>query len=386
MAIESADDPIARVFAAFPDATAVARAPGRVNLLGGHVDYHEGPVVCLAIDREIAIAMRPRPDGRIVLRSLDLDGTVDIAADGRDDAPGIEPRWGRLVGGVASILAAHGRPPVGLEGVVGSNLTIGGGLSSSAAFEVAVAVSLVHAAGATGTPIEGAELALACQAAERAATGVPCGIQDQFASVLGRAGHALLIDCRSQHVEAIPLPGDIAIVVVDSRVPRTLETSPWPQRRADGLSCATDLGLRVLRDATPDQVAGNPRGRHVVSEMQRVWAFADALRAGDVRAAGALMTAGHASLRDDMEVSRPELDAIVEELLAAGAHGARLTGGGFGGCCVGLVDADQADGVAATVVRRYRERCGRDGMAYVAQAAPGAGVTPLAPVSSRPDA
>ena len=367
-------DPRARVMAALPGATALVRAPGRVNLLGGHVDYHEGPVVGLAIDREIVVAYRPRDDGRIVLRSLDLDGVVDIAAGGADDATRVEPGWGRLVGGVATALAELGRPPVGIEGVVASNLVIGGGLSSSAAFEVAVATALVHATRFELAPLD---VALASQVAEHRASGVACGIQDQVASALGRSGHALLLDCRTLAVEAIPMPHGVAVLVVDSRVPRTLGASPWPQRRAEGLDCATRLGLRVLRDATPAQVAEHPRGRHVVSEMRRVWQFADALRAGDVAAAGALMSAGHASLRDDMEVSIRELDVIVDALLEAGAHGARLTGGGFGGCCVALVDAPAADAIAATVLDTYARRTGRTGAAAVVHAAGGASVEPV---------
>lgn len=361
-------EPSARAVAAFGDATRVVRAPGRVNLLGGHVDYHEGPVVCLAIDREIAIAYRPRDDGRIVLRSLDLDGVVDVAADGGDDPTVVEPRWGRLVGGVARVLAEQAALR-GIDGLVATNLTIGGGLSSSAAFEVAVATALADTAGLDADALE---VARWCQRAEHESTGVPCGIQDQLASVRGRAGAALLIDCRTLDIDDIPMPADAAVVVVDSRVPRTLESSPWPQRRAEGLACASALGLRVLRDATPDQVAGNPRGRHVVSEMQRVWACADALRTGDLVAAGAQMTAGHASLRDEMEVSIPELDVIVEELLAAGAFGARLTGGGFGGCCIGLVRAVDADRVAARVVDAYHRRTGRGGVTHVVRAADGA--------------
>jgi galactokinase len=358
--------------AAHPGATRVARAPGRVNLLGGHVDYHEGPVICAAIDRDVAIAFAPNDDGRIRLRSLDLPGAVDIATDGSAEPAAVTPAWGRLVGGVARSLAYGGTVLTGIDGVVASNVAIGGGLSSSAAFEVAVATALVDAASAS---LGGLDLALACQSAEHIANGVPCGIQDQVAAVCGVREHALLLDCRTLVVETLPLPTDAALVVVDSAVPRTLEGSPWPQRRAEGVACAERLGLRVLRDATPEQVADDPRGRHVVSEMQRVWRLADALRAADLDAAGRLMTAGHASLRDDMEVSIPELDVIVEELLAAGAYGARLTGGGFGGCCIGLAPAARADDIARAVEARYATRTGRPGRAFVAQAASGASVT-----------
>lgn len=349
---------------------AYLRAPGRVNLLGGHVDYHEGPVVAMAIDRDVVVGMRPRSDARVVVRSLDLTGTVDVAADGSTDARTVEPAWGRSVAGVVTTLARSGRPPVGIDAAVATNLEIGAGLSSSAAFEVAIALALSEAA-EWSTDLR--TLARACQQAELDATGVPCGIQDQLVALAGVRDHALAIDCRDLAIEALPLPPGVAVLVVHSGVPRTLEASPWAARRAESEAEATRLGLRVLRDAQPSDVADHPRARHVVTEIARVEAFASALRDGDVDALGALMLAGHASLRDDMEVSTPELDALVECLMDAGAFGARLTGGGFGGCAVALVPEERARSIAEHVSASYRARSHREPRPFLVRAAAGAG-------------
>jgi galactokinase len=346
------------------------RAPGRVNLIGGQVDYHEGWVVSMAIDRDVCISVSPRADGRVVARSEDADGAVDVAADASDDPRAVQPAWGRAVGGVVRVLADLGRRPVGAELAIASTVPIGGGLSSSAAFEVAVALALNDVAGFSLPP---RELALAAQRAEHVATGVPCGTQDQLSSVFGRAGHALLIDCRTLEIEPLPLPSTIRVLVVHSGVPRTLEGSPYAQRRADSEAVAARLGLRVLRDATIDQVRDEPRGRHAVTEMIRVQAFADALRAGDVDALGPLMLASHASSRNDMEVSTPALDALVECLMDAGAIGARLTGAGFGGCVVALVPAERADAIANDATAAYRARTKLEPTPWIVQAADGAG-------------
>jgi galactokinase len=353
--------------------TSIARAPGRVNLIGGHVDYHEGPIVATAMELGVECRFDRRDDTRVVVRSDSFAGTVDIAADGRDDAASVEPRWGRLVAAVTAELARLGRAPVGIDATVTSTLPAGCGLSSSAAFEVAIALALVAAAGEDAEPLA---LARACQAAELAATGVPCGIQDQVASIAGTRGHAVLLDCRDLSIASLPIPHDTAVVVVDSGVARTLEGSPWVARRAESFADAERLGLRVLRDATVEQVADRPRARHVVEEIQRVWHFADVLRAGDMRTAGALMLASHASSRDLFESSVPELDRLVELFVEAGAFGARLTGGGFGGCVVALAPAADAAELAATVVARYERATGRVSRAFVSEPADGAHVSP----------
>jgi galactokinase len=351
------------------DATFV-RAPGRVNLIGGQVDYHEGLVVSAALDRDVLVGFVTSDTGRIVVQSLAVQGTVEIAADGSDDPALVEPPWGRLVAGVVSSLARRAHPCVGIDAVVASDVPIGAGLSSSAAFEVAIALALMTA---SDPEMDRKELALACQEAEHESTGVLCGLQDQLTSLFGVAGAALVLDCRSMETRPVPLPRELAIVVVHSGVERALEQSEWVQRREESFAVARSLGLDVLRDATAEQVAASPRGRHVVSEIARVEQFVAALERGDVDALGPLLVASHASSRDDMQVSIPELDALVESLVDAGALGARLTGGGFGGCVVALVPGERAAAVAEQACETYRTRAGREPTAWVTRPASGAG-------------
>jgi galactokinase len=345
-------------------------APGRVNLIGDHTDYQEGLCLPIAIDRDVVVAYRPRGDGRVIVSSLDLDGTVEVDAAGTDDPGGVEPRWGRVVAGVVRVLAQRGRPPVGIDAAVASTVPIGSGLSSSAAFEVAMAGALADAA---GWPLTGLPLALAAQEAEHVGTGMPCGVMDQLASVCGRAGHALLIDCRSLEVEAIALPDALAVVVVHSGLPRALESSAYGQRRAACEATAARLGLVSLRDATPAQVADDPFARHVVSENERVGQFVAALRRHDLDTLGRLALESHRSLADDFAVSTRELDLLVALAVEGGAYGARLTGAGFGGCIVALVAASESEAMVGNVVDRYRARTGLEAVAFAVRAVDGAG-------------
>ena len=344
----------------------VARAPGRVNLIGDHTDYNEGFVLPVAIDLECTVRARARDDELVRVQSLGLGSSVELS-DG--DPRTVEPEWGRYVAGVVQTLAERGRRPVGIDAVVSSTVPVGAGLSSSAALEVSVALALCDAAGLELTPLE---IALACQEAERSALGIPSGIMDQLASVSGRAGCALLIDCRTYDVEAIPLPDELALVVVHSGIARALAGSAYAERRVACERVAESLGLRALRDATPEQVAGDPRARHVVSENARVLEAARALRAGDVAALGPLLDASHASLRDDFEVSTPELDALVGALRDAGAIGARLTGAGFGGCVIALADRSRAAGIAAESTARYRDETRLEPTTWICRAVDGA--------------
>lgn len=349
------------------------RAPGRINLMGEHTDYNEGFVLPVAIDRDCLVAARPRADGRVVVRSLDVDPTdlvVELAADGSDEPREVEPAWGRYVAGVLRELAAQGRPEVGIDAVLSSTVPQGSGLSSSAALEVACAVTLC---GVAGFELTAAELAAACQRAEHAATGVPCGIMDQLASLEGVAGAALLIDCRTFEITAAPIPQSVQILVVHSGLPRALADSAYAQRRATCEASARALGLRALRDATPEQVAGDPFARHVVSENARVLETVRTLEAADLEALGPLFAASHASLRDDYDVSTPELDALVRLLVAAGALGARLTGAGFGGCVVAPVRHGEAQEIAAHVAEPYRAETGLESTAFLCRAVEGAG-------------
>ena len=262
--------------------------------------------------------------------------------------------WQRYVAAVEDELAALGRPAVGIAGTVRSNLPIGSGLSSSAALEVAVATALCAVAGFHAEPLD---LARALQRAEHRAVGVPSGIMDQAASLLGRAGHALLLDTGTLEYEYVPLPPHLALVVVDSGVSRQLESSAYGDRR------------RELEAGEPARV------RHVETENARVREVVTILREpGQPRLAelGRLFAEGHASLRDDFEVTIPELDTLVELARDAGAVAARMTGGGFGGSIVALVEQERADAVARRVVSEYRRRYGERGRAYVCAASDGA--------------
>jgi galactokinase len=313
--------------------------------MGDHTDYNDGFVLPMAIDRECVVTASRRDDGRVRARSF--GAAVDVDASGAEEPADVRPEWGRYVGGVVRALAARGRAPVGLDAEIESSVPAGSGLSSSAAFEVALALALCDVGGLT---LDAADLARACQEAEHAATGVPSGIMDQLVSVAAVAGAALLIDCRSLEVEPVPLPAGVAVVAVHSGMPRKLEGSAYAERRAACEAAARRLGVRALRDATLDQVRDDPLARHVVTENARVLETAAALRAGDCERAGALFSQSHASLRDDFRVSTPELDVLVGELERAGAFGARLTGAGFGGAVVALVDAGTFIASAATLV------------------------------------
>ena len=309
--------------------TVRAWAPGRVNLIGDHTDYTGGLVLPMAVDLGTTVEL-VRGGDVVELRSDHEPAPARVALD-VDDPSSVSPAWARYVAGVV----AEVRPREGGIGTVTSTLPIGAGLSSSAALELATALAL----GVEGTPLAVAQL---CQRAEQRASGVPCGIMDQLASAAGVDGHALLIDCRSFDVVPIPLPEDALVVVVDSGQSRTLAGSAYAARRAACEAAAAIIG--PLRDADLDDVARlpedlRPLARHVVNENGRVSAFADALRAGDLAGAGALMYESHASLRDDFAVSTDVLDALVGRLRAApGVLGARLTGGGFGGAVIALCE------------------------------------------------
>jgi galactokinase len=318
-----------------PSADVRAFAPGRVNLIGDHTDYVEGLALPMAIDLGTTVVGRPIAD-RVRLQSADQPGVVDLDLD-LDPARPTDPSttsagWGRYVAGVVS----EARVRHGIDGRVTTTLPIGAGLSSSAALEVAVALAL-------GTDLSGIELALACQRAEHRASGVPCGVMDQLTAIEGVDGHALLIDFRDLSLETVPLPVSLDVVVVPSGVTRELSDSGYADRRRQVEAAQAELGpLRDARraevDALRDPVV-RTRARHVVSENQRVRDFVDALRADDHDQLGALMAESHASLRDDFEASTPRVDRLVERLAATdGVVGARLVGGGFGGCVVALTE------------------------------------------------
>jgi galactokinase len=322
----------------------------------------------MAIDREAVVQARATGEGRVRVTSEAHEGAVEVAADGSDPPREAQPAWGRLIAGVVRAAAERGRDPVGVEARISSSVPEGSGLSSSAAVEVACALALLDAAGHDLPPREVARL---CQSAEQAATGVPSGIMDQLTSLLGEEGAALLIDCRSLDVRTVRLPDGLAVLAVNSGIPRRLEDTPYAERRAACEEAARRLGLEALRDATLEQVRDDPIARHVVTENARVHATAAALLAGDVERAGRLFTESHASLRDDFRVSTDELDVLVEELERAGAYGARLTGAGFGGSVVAICAEERAEAVAGAT-GPYGRRTGRTATAFRCRAVTGA--------------
>ena len=347
------------------------RVPGRVNLIGDHTDYNDGFVLPLAIDRDCLIAFAPRDDGRVRVQSLDVaDGDVDLDASGADSAAAVEPQWGRFVAGALAALAERGRAPAGMDAAVASTVPAGSGLSSSSALSVALTLALATVA---GFDLDPNGLAQAALDGEVRATAVPGGLMDQLTALLGRRGRALLIDCRALTAEPIPLPNAYAVLVVHSGLSRTLARSAYARRRETCEAAARELDLPALRDASLDQVRDEPIARHVVTENARVLEFAEALRAGDTTKLGPLLLASHASLRDDYEVSTPELDLAVDLLVEHGAIGARLTGAGFGGCVVALVDRSRAADVAAKTVARYRAETGLQSASFIVNAVDGAG-------------
>jgi len=359
--------------------TVTAAAPGRVNLLGGHVDYNGGVVLPTAIDRATIVAARPRDDGRLRVHSQSMDDGFETSVGQTRDG------WAAYVVGTATVLSEAADQSVGADLVIGGNMIMGAGLSSSASLEIAIAGALnaVHDIGLTHE-----ELAEVGWRAENEEVGMACGIMDQFTCALGRADHLLRIDCRSRDVERIPFDGDsVNLLVFDTNVAHQLTESGFNDRvrecrdataRLDGL-----LGKRVreLRDVTPAEVEthdddlGPPldrRARHVTTEIERVHEATDALRENTIARVGSLMCESHRSLRDDYEVSCPELNAVVDILTdRPGVRGCRMIGGGWGGSVAALLERDAAETVSAELERAYRERTGIDGDAYILRTADG---------------
>jgi len=354
---------------------AVFHAPGRANLIGEHTDHTDGLVLPAAIDRGITLSGE-LGGVRIHLTSDGAEEVVEVAADG-SEVP--DAGFGRFVAAVAAELDAVGRAPVGMRGAITSDLPQGAGLSSSAALEVVVATALCEAAGFTLEPLD---LAALCRAAEHRAVGVPSGIMDQAASILGRAGHGVLLDCGTLEHRLVALPEDHGLLIMDSGVRRQLESSGYGQRTRELQAALPALGGRRPADVDPDELPAllvgleevpSRRLRHVVTENARVRVAAAAFEAGDLAGIGEVFAAGHASLRDDFEVSIPELDILVELAVAAGATAARMTGGGFGGAAIALVPEDVAEQVGSAVLDGYRQRFpGRDGAVHLCHAAEGA--------------
>jgi len=355
----------------------IVRAPGRVNLIGEHTDYNEGFVLPMAINRAIYLAFRPREDRYVFVESIDFGDYVEFSLD--EMVRGRHSQWAEYVKGMAWALEESGYALSGWEGVVAGDVPIGAGLSSSAAIEMATA----RAFSALGNVMwDAAELARLGQKTENQWIGVQSGIMDQMISAGAVAGNALLIDCRWLNVKPAPLPPGVSIVILDTTTRRELTHSGYNERRSQCEAAAQHFGVRALRDVTVSQfIAGSAgldaqvmkRARHVVSENARTLQSAAAMRAGDAAEVGKLMNDSHASMRDDFEITRPEIDAMVKIAQAQpGCYGARMTGGGFGGCCVALVAADQSAAFSAVVAEQYTKATGLTPAFYISDAAGGA--------------
>lgn len=350
-------------------------SPGRVNLIGEHTDYNDGWVLPAALDMGTDLAARRRPDRVLHTVALRLDEEDWAPLDDLRLTEG--PEWSRFVRGTAALLPDLGIEPPGVDLVIAGDLPLRSGLASSASLEMAVAAALVWLAGAT---VESRELSRLGQRVENEIIGVQSGIMDQLVITSGVDGAALLIDCRSLELEPVALPGDVQIVVLDSAVPRTLAASAYNQRRAECTRAlaalrVTDPSLRALRDVDPQSLEQlgsrlSPvewrRVRHVVSENQRVQGAVSSLRRGDLDEVGRLMLASHQSLRDDYEVSGPELDTLVTTAIdTPGVVGARLTGAGFGGCVVALVKVEHAEEAAVSIMGHYKATTGKEGQSFL---------------------
>ena len=362
----------------------VAVAPGRVNLIGDHTDYNDGFVLPMAIDRHTAVAFRARDDGRLRAHAIAFEETREVGLDELDT--GRRASWFAYVAGVAWALREAGHLLRGADLVIDSTVPVGAGLSSSAALEMSVLRALAEVAGMAWDAPAMARLG---QRAEHEFAGVPCGIMDQFASACSREGAALLLDCRSLEATPCTIPVGLAVLVADSGVERGLVAGEYAERRA---SCERAVAVirrsypevRALRDVSYEMLetartALDPsawrRATHVVEECRRPLEWASALERGDVTAAGVLMDASHASLRDLYDVSCAELERLRDVARRQpGCRGARLTGAGFGGSIVALLDGEAARQVVGAVKEEYRTPRGDRPIAFVARPAGGAHV------------
>lgn len=360
----------------------VVAAPGRVNLIGEHTDYNGGFVLPMAIERRVVVAAGPADDG-VKLYSQQLDATAQFGL-GRPIERG-EPAWSNYVRGVIAAAALRAVPAPPFHAVIASDLPIGGGLSSSAALEVAIATLIEAMTGCVFDPLDKAFL---CQWAEHEYAGVPCGLMDQYVAVMGKADCLVLLDCRAATSRLVPLVDrSVAVLVANTNVKHELAASEYPRRRTQCAAAAKALGMDLLREATMAdlEAAGRRldavvfrRARHVIGEIARTVEAAEAIGRGDWSLAGARMYASHESLRDDFEVSCGELDLMVELARSigcgGGVYGARMTGGGFGGCTVWLVRADAAEDVGRELAEQYRRRTGVEPDLFTTLPAGGAAV------------
>lgn len=359
------------------------RAPGRINLIGEHTDYNDGFVMPAALDLSIWAAIAPRSDRRLRIGSLIMDEVVDFDLDDANAQP--RGDWTDYVRGVAIFLQRAGYELSGADLVLDGNLPIGAGLSASAAFEVAAGFALLTI---SGCEVDRVELAKICQRAENQFVGVRCGIMDQYISCCAVAGSALLLDCRSLVSRKVAIDPNARLVLCDTTVRHQLASDEYNLRRADCERAVAVLSTRIdgiaaLRDVTFAQLMRHAdampalvfrRARHVVGEIDRTLRAAAALDAGDLKECGRLMYLSHESLRDDYEVSCAELDLMVDIARSLpGVYGARMMGGGFGGCTINLVEASRAEAFAQAMADRYRTATGLTPSILTCAPGPGAG-------------
>lgn len=353
----------------------IVRAPGRVNLIGEHTDYNDGFVLPVAVDRAAWLAIAPRDDAWATVRAVDMkndDQTFPV-----DRVPSSDGSWADYPKGVVWAYLEDGRQPIGINAVLSANIPVAAGMSSSAAIEIAFGFAWDKLCG-FGMTLP--ELALMCQKAENQYVGVNCGIMDQMISACGRAGHAMMLDTRTLERAYFSMPEGIAIVVADSMVRRALTGSEYNVRRAQCEQAVSVLqehlpGIIALRDITMDELSRYEsampeivyhRARHVVTENARVLEVSRELYAGNIEHVGELLIEGHYSLRDDYEVSTPELDTLVATAIEVdGCYGARLTGAGFGGCIIALADENALPELQAHLSQVYEAEHGRQPTVYV---------------------
>lgn len=357
-----------RQFPAHKSPARVFRAPGRTNLIGEHTDYNDGFVLPAAIDRATWIAIAPRQDRTLKIHSEHFNETIEFNID--DTAATPRHHWSDYVRGVAVLLQKSGVAIKGAEILIRSDVPLGAGLSSSASLEVATAIAFTAQANHELPRLEIAQL---CQRAENEFVGAHVGIMDQFVSCFGESNHAIFLDCRSLHHEAVPLPGNIRLVLCNTMVKHSIAAGDYNSRRqsceeAVARLAKVFLGIRALRDVTPELLQQHAnllsdvlykRANHVVTENARVLAARQALIDSDLETFGELMKESHASLRDDYEVSCKELDVMAD--LAnnfSGCYGARMTGGGFGGCTINLVLSAQVEEFAIHMREGYQGATG----------------------------
>ncbi|HEY9151768.1 MAG TPA: galactokinase [Anaerolineales bacterium] len=355
----------------------IVRAPGRVNLIGEHTDYNDGFVLPMAIDRAIWIAVRPRADRLVCVHSLDFDAESIFSLADLNKEQG----WAEYLKGVAHILQADHHFISGWDGVMMGDVPRGSGLSSSAAVELAAARVF---ASISGLEWNAAYMARVGQRAENEWVGVNCGIMDQMASAASKEDHALFLDCRSLEIQHVPLPANVEIVVMDTSTRRGLVDSAYNERRSQCEEAARFFGVKALRDVSLEEFQKRKSGlgevvmrhaRHILTENQRVLDAMQAMHTNDVVRLGNLLNASHASLRDDFEVTNEALNQIVEAAqMQASCYGARMTGAGFGGCAVALVNAGKTQIFVDAVKDVYRKKSGLDPQIYICKASAGASV------------